>query len=250
MVHYAGNSCDLDALSAVLGEIPLVEDAAQALGASFRGRALGTFGKLAAFSFHETKNVGCGEGGALTVNAPELVDRAEFIREKGTNRRRFSQGLVDKYTWVDVGSSYVLSELNSAYLEPQLDAFALIQSRRKEIHRSYEVELAPDAARAGVRLLATPEHNSGNAHLFAMVFRSFEQRSRFIAHMKAAEILTPFHYVALHTSPMGARFHDGRPLPNSEALSQCLVRLPLFFNMEQREVEQVIARTREFLRGL
>ncbi|HET6984249.1 MAG TPA: dTDP-4-amino-4,6-dideoxygalactose transaminase [Myxococcaceae bacterium] len=250
-VHYAGNSCDLRTLLDALPGIPLIEDAAQAIGASYLGRPLGTFGVAGAISFHETKNVGCGEGGALVIGRPELVERAEFLREKGTNRRQFSSGVTDKYTWVDLGSSYVLSELNAAYLEPQLLALDRIQARRSAIAGRYAGALAGPAERVGTRLLPQPPHNgTGNAHLFALVFQSGDQRTRYIAHMREHGILTPFHYVALHRSPMGSRFHDGRPLPQSERLTACLVRLPLFFNLTDAQVDEVVDRTLEFLRGL
>jgi dTDP-4-amino-4,6-dideoxygalactose transaminase len=249
-VHYAGNSCDLDALREALPGVSLVEDAAQAIGATFRGRPLGTLGVAGALSFHETKNVGCGEGGALLVGREGLVERAEFVREKGTNRRKFSQGLVDKYTWVDVGSSYALSELNAAYLEPQLRALDGIQARRAEVFSRYVEALSGPAERAGTRLLLPPEHNGpGNAHLFALVFRTGQQRTRYIAHMREHGILTPFHYVALHRSPFGSRFHDGRSLPMSDLLTDCLVRLPLFFNLTDAQVDEVVDRTLGFLRG-
>ena len=250
-VPYAGNSCDLDALAAALPGVPLIEDAAQAIGASFRGRPLGTLGIAGAISFHETKNVGCGEGGALVLPDPALIERAEFLREKGTNRRKFSQGLVDKYTWVDVGSSYVLSELAAAYLEPQLRAVEGIQARRAQVFDRYREALAGPAERVGARVLEPPAHNGpGNAHLFAVVFRSGEQRTRYIARMGEHGILTPFHYVALHRSPMGRRFHDGRPLPMSDQLTECLVRLPLFFNLDDAQVDEVVDRTLEYLREL
>jgi dTDP-4-amino-4,6-dideoxygalactose transaminase len=250
VVHYAGSSCDLDVLAEALPGVPLVEDAAQAIGTTFRGRPLGTFGVAGALSFHETKNVGCGEGGALIVGREELVERSEFLREKGTNRRKFSQGLVDKYTWVDVGSSYALSELNAAYLEPQLRALDAIQARRAEVFGRYRQALEAPAERAGARILLPPEHNGpGNAHLFALVFRSGPQRMRYIAHMREHGILTPFHYVPLHSSPFGRRFHDERPLPMSDQLGECLVRLPLFFNLTDAQVDEVVDRTLEFLRG-
>jgi dTDP-4-amino-4,6-dideoxygalactose transaminase len=250
VVHYAGNSCDMDALALAAQGLPIVEDAAQALGAAFRGKPLGSFGFAGAISFHETKNVGCGEGGALVVSGREVVERAEYIREKGTNRRRFHQGLVDKYTWVDVGSSYVLSELNAAYLLPQLEAFATIQRRRHEVFHAYELALREPAERVGAALLSVPPGNTPNSHLFALVFRRAEQRTAYIAHMRQHGILTPFHYVALHRSPMGQRFHQGQSLPMSEHLTGCLVRLPIFFNITNAEVDTVIGRTVEFLREL
>lgn len=250
VVHYAGNSCDMAALLDACGPVPLVEDAAQAIQAHFRGRPLGSLGAVGAISFHETKNIGCGEGGALVLPREDLRERAEWIREKGTNRRQFSQGLVDKYTWVDVGSSYVLSEINAAYLRPQLEALPRIQERRQTVFRRYLEALSGPAERAGVRWIEPPAHNDGNAHLFALVFRNGDQRSQFITRMRGHGILTPFHYVALHRSPMGARFHDGRHLPRSEQLSDALVRLPLFFNLVDSDVDEVIGRTVDFLRGL
>jgi dTDP-4-amino-4,6-dideoxygalactose transaminase len=250
VVHYAGNSCDMAALAVAARGFPVIEDAAQALGAAFQGKPLGTFGFAGAISFHETKNVGCGEGGALVLSDGGLVERAEYLREKGTNRRRFHQGLVDKYTWVDVGSSYGLSELNAAYLLPQLEAFATIQRRREAVFRAYHGALKEPVERAGAMLLPLPPGNTPNSHLFALVFRRGEQRAAYIAHMREHGILTPFHYVALHLSPMGKRFHGGRALPVSERLTECLVRLPLFFNITDAEVDTVIGRTLEFLRGL
>jgi len=248
-VHYAGNSCDMRQLVDACRDVALVEDAAQALGASFDGRPLGTFGAVGAFSFHETKNVGCGEGGALTIRDDRLIERAEYLRDKGTNRGRYLSGQVDKYTWVDIGSSYVLSDLNAAYLAAQLDQFERIHARRSEIHGRYMAELAGPVERSGGHLIQPHPRNTANHHLFAIVFREPEQRASYIAHMKAHDILTPFHYVALHRSPMGSRFHDGTSLPMSEKLSASLVRLPLFFNMTNREQDEVIGRTVEFLRA-
>jgi dTDP-4-amino-4,6-dideoxygalactose transaminase len=249
-VHYAGNSCDMDRLADACSGIPLVEDAAQALGATFSGRPLGTFGALSTFSFHETKNIGCGEGGALTVGDERLLERAEFLRHKGTNRKRFLEGLVDKYTWVDVGSSWVLADLNAAYLAAQLEAFEVIQARRATLFHRYLAELSGPVERAGGSLIGHSARNGPNHHLFAIVFREPEQRTRFIAHMKAHQIVTPFHYVPLHLSPMGRRFHGERPLPMAERLGGCLVRLPLFFNLTDDDQGQVIDRTREFIDGV
>jgi dTDP-4-amino-4,6-dideoxygalactose transaminase len=247
VVHYAGNSCDMGQLVDVCGKVPIVEDAAQAIGSRFDGKPLGTFGVFGSLSFHETKNVGCGEGGALTVRDATLLERAEYIRDKGTNRRRFLSGLVDKYTWVDAGSSYVLSDLNAAYLAAQLDEFDRIQARRKTLYERYLSELSPAVARIGGYVIRPHARNTPNQHLFGIVFRKGEERDRFIAQMKEHHIIAPFHYVALHQSPKGRTFHDNRSLPNSERLSSCLVRLPLYFNMTDREQDQVIARTREFL---
>jgi dTDP-4-amino-4,6-dideoxygalactose transaminase len=250
VVHYAGNSCDMRALADAAGQVPIVEDAAQALGASFDGRALGTFGSCGAISFHETKNVGCGEGGAITIRDDSMLDRAEYIREKGTNRRRFAAGLVDKYTWVDVGSSYVLSDLNAAYLAAQLDELSRIQQRRSAIFQRYMAELSGPIEAKGGYVIGKHPLNTPNHHLFGVVFARSEQRSAFIAHMRAHHIIAPFHYVALHLSDMGRRYHDGRALPASEKLTSCLVRLPLFYNLTDREQDEVIDRMREFLDGI
>jgi dTDP-4-amino-4,6-dideoxygalactose transaminase len=249
VVHYAGSSCDLQRLLEVAGSIPVVEDAAQAITATFDGKPLGTFGVMGAVSFHETKNIGSGEGGALVLGDPRFVERAEYIRDKGTNRRRFLNGLVDKYTWVDEGSSYVLSDLNAAYLWTQLEALERIQARRKAIYDRYEAELGPLAAKHGMHVVSPSPRVKGNQHLFALVMRSLEQRSRFIAHMKDRGVMTPFHYVSLHRSPMGAKLHDGRPLPMTDRLSDGLVRFPLFYNLTDADQERVIAAAREFLDG-
>jgi dTDP-4-amino-4,6-dideoxygalactose transaminase len=249
-VHYAGNSCDMHALTDASRGLALFEDAAQAIRARFDGRPLGTFGACGAFSFHETKNLACGEGGALTVRDPGLLERAEYIRDKGTNRRRFLSGLVDKYTWVDVGSSYVLSDLNAACLSAQLDAVDRIQRRRAEIFAAYDAHLGELVARKGGYVIRPPRLNEPNHHLFAIVFGEPDHRDRFIAHMKGHGIIAPFHYVPLHASPMGRRYHSGRRLPHSERLGSCLVRLPLYFNMTDAELDEVLQRTREFLDGL
>lgn len=249
-VHYAGNSCDMRQLADVAGDVPIVEDAAQALGSTFDGKPLGTFGSFGAFSFHETKNVGCGEGGALTLHDDRLLERAEYFRDKGTNRRRFLSGIVDKYTWVDVGSSYVLSDLNAAYLAAQLDEQDRIYRRRSEIHQRYAQALGALVEAKGGYVIRHWARNTPNHHLFGIVFGTAEQRDGFIAHMKEHHIIAPFHYVALHLSPMGRRFHGDRPLPMSERLTSCLVRLPLYFNMTDREQDEVIERTREFLNGI
>ena len=249
-VHYAGASCDLERLRAICGRVPIVEDAAQAIGATFDGRPLGTFGVCSAFSFHETKNVGCGEGGALVLNDEDLVERAEYVREKGTNRRRFQAGLVDKYTWVDVGSSYVLSDLNAAFLSAQLEEVDSINGRRRVIWERYDAALSGPVESKGGYVIRPGPRNGPNHHLFGIVFREPEQRAGFIAHMRANGILAPFHYVALHLSPMGRRYHDGRPLSASERLSSCLVRLPLFYNQTDDEVVRVIERALAYLRSL
>ena len=239
-VHYGGHSCDMDHLRTVAGSIPLIEDAAQAIGAAFRGTPLGTFGACGAISFHETKNIGCGEGGALVFGDPSLVDRADQIREKGTDRRRFELGLVGRYTWVDVGSSYTLSELNAAWLSAQLEELPRIQSRRQWIWDFYAKELEAPVERAGGYVVRGRKDGSPNGHIFALVFRSGAQSNHFIGQMGEKGISCRFHFTALHTSPMGRKLHDGRALPQSERLSECLVRLPLYFQMSDGDVDRVV----------
>jgi len=247
VVHYAGNACNVAELKTVSSGLPLVEDAAQAIGARQGGQHLGTFGACGALSFHDTKNVGCGEGGALILGDEDLLSRSEIIREKGTNRRRFQLGLVDKYTWVDVGSSYVLSEIAAAILLLQLREFDKIQRRRAEISRRYLDELGALAASKDIEIICTPPNSEGNHHLVALVFPSAEGRQKFIAAMRERQVITPFHYVALHLSEMGRRFHDGSRLSNSERLTNCLARLPLFYNMSEEATERVISCARDVI---
>jgi dTDP-4-amino-4,6-dideoxygalactose transaminase len=205
-------------------------------------------GILGTFSFHETKNVGCGEGGALTLREESHLERAHMIRDKGTNRQSFLTGQVSKYSWMSLGSSYGLSDLNAAYLLGQLEAFDAIQARRRVLHDTYHQALSASLERAGGYLVRPHPENTPNHHLFAMVLRNAAQRDAFIAHMKSHDIVTPFHYVALHLSPMGQRFHrDSRSLGISERLSTSLVRLPLFFNLTDHDQAEVIDRALEFL---
>ena len=247
-VHYAGNSCDMSRLLDMCGAVPVVEDAAQAIGASFAGRPLGTLGMLGAISFHETKNVGCGEGGALTLRNADQLAEARQIRDKGTNRQLFLAGEVDKYTWTRLGSSYGLSDLNAAYLLGQLEAHDRISARRRALYDAYLDALAAPLERAGGYVVRGRPGGTPNHHLFAMVLASAGQRDEFIARMKEHGIVTPCHYVALHLSPMGSRFHASRrPLCHSERLSSCLVRLPLFYNLSDDDQDQVITRAREIL---
>jgi len=250
-VHYGGNSADMDALTTLCRSrgVHLIEDAAQAIGSRFKARPLGTFGTLGCISFHDTKNITSGEGGALIVNDRTLLARAEIIREKGTNRSQFFQGLVDKYTWVDVGSSYVLSEMNAAYLWPQLQRLEEINARRMEIAERYREELEGPVKRAGARILENPKDNVPNGHLFAILLGSNQKRAKFIAAMKERSVLAPFHFVALHTSPMGAQFlsGSGEDLENCMQFSDCLVRLPIYFSLTEAEQDIVIQAVKEAL---
>src|SRR5262249_25511741 len=196
-VHYAGVGCEMEALAQA--GVPIVEDNAHGLFGRYRGRALGTFGALATQSFHDTKNITCGEGGALVVNVPRLVERAEIVREKGTNRSRFFRGQVDKYTWVDIGSSYVLSDVLAGLLVAQLDARAQIQAHRALVWQRYASELADWASRRGVRLPIVPPHCEQTFHMFYLLIPA--KRDAFIAHMKERGVQTGFHYQALSTAP-------------------------------------------------
>lgn len=249
VVYYAGHATpDLEALTALCQErgIFLVEDAAQAIGAEHNGRLLGTWGDLACLSFHETKNVTAGEGGALIVNTSRFLERAYHLREKGTNRAQFFQGLVDKYTWVDVSSSYVLSDMNAAYLWVQLQHLQTIQAKRHELLAEYKQALPNLLERLKAQILAVPPKTRSNAHLFALIFEEGTRREAFIRFMKERGIITPFHYVALHSSPVGQRYPTTEDFSTTHRLSEGLVRLPLFYNMEAWQQAYVLEAIQDF----
>lgn len=248
-VHYAGVPADMDALSAIARkhDLFLVEDAAQAYGSTYKGRPCGGLGDMAAFSFHETKNIVSGEGGALTVARHDLVDRAEIIWEKGTNRKKFIEGIVDKYSWVDVGSSFLPSELIAAFLQVQLQDADRINGIRLDICNRYAEGFADFAASGMVSLPHCPEDSTGNGHMFYMILPSQEFRSNFIAHMRANQITTPFHYIPLHSAPAGQRFGRSHgSMTVTDDLSFRLVRLPLHAGMGD-DVDRVIEVVRGFL---
>lgn len=241
-VHYAGVGCEMDAILAIAArhDIAIIEDNAHGFGGSYNGRPLGTFGSLAALSFHETKNFSCGEGGALIVNRRELVERAEIIREKGTDRSRFFRGEVDKYTWVDVGSSYVLGELLAVFLHAQLEQFDLIQARRRALWEYYREALAPLAASHAVGLPTVPPHCDQAYHMFYLITRSSTERTALIRHLKRQSIHAVFHYVPLHLSAMGVRFGGSAgQCPVTEDISDRLLRLPFFTALSRAEQERV-----------
>lgn len=248
-VHYAGIGDKVDQLAKLCDQsgLALVEDNAHGLGGTFQGKPLGTFGSMSTLSFHETKNITCGEGGALTVNSPQLLESAEILREKGTNRARFLRGQVDKYTWVDVGSSWVASDILAAYLVAQLENFDSIQAKRHWIWDSYNSELTEWAAKQGVRLPQVPALAKHSAHMFYLHLQSIEVRDRFIEHMREKGVMTVFHYQALNTSEVGKRF-GGNPgdCPVSESAAQTLVRLPLFVDLKEAELDQIISAVKEF----
>lgn len=248
-VHYAGVGCEMDAILEIAGRhnIPVVEDNAHGLFGQYKGRALGTFGALATQSFHETKNIVCGEGGALLINDAAYVERAEIIREKGTNRSRFFRGQVDKYTWVDFGSSYLPSEILAAFLCAQLEQAAEIQARRGRIWNRYNAALHEWAAAHDVRLPIVPAHCQQPFHMFYMLLPSLDVRQRLIAHLKSRQILAVFHYLPLHLSDVGRRFggREGQ-CPVTERISDRLLRLPLYNDMTPAEQARVIDAVREF----
>lgn len=248
-VHYAGIGCEMGKiLRLARGRgIRIVEDAAHGLFGARDGRLLGTFGDLATLSFHETKNVTCGEGGALVLNDRPLVARAEVLREKGTDRSRFFRGEVDKYTWVDTGSSFVLSDLLAAFLFAQLEERERIQARRRAIFERYAAGLAGWAQAQGVRLPHVPADAEPAWHLFYLLMPDLGTRQRFLAWLREAGILAVFHYLPLHASPMGRRFGYGPgDCPVAESVSDRLVRLPFFFDLTDRDLESVLDRVRAF----
>jgi dTDP-4-amino-4,6-dideoxygalactose transaminase len=250
IVHYAGVACEMDAILAVAAArgIPVVEDNAHGLFGRYKGRPLGSFGALATLSFHETKNVTSGEGGALVINDERFVERAEILREKGTNRTRFFRGQIDRYTWVDVGSSYLPSDLLAAYLLAQLEERDRIQARRHAIWSRYQAELATRPTAAGLVLPTVPAGCDHPAHLFYLVLPSLDARTRLIDCMRARQILLVFHYQPLHLSEMGLRL-GGRAgqCPVTEDVADRLVRLPLYYQLRDQEQARVIEGLKAFL---
>jgi dTDP-4-amino-4,6-dideoxygalactose transaminase len=238
VVHYAGVPCEMDVIMAIASRhsLKVVEDAAQGIFSTYKGRPLGSIGHLAALSFHETKNVISGEGGALLVNDAALSERAEVIREKGTNRSKFFRGQVDKYTWVDIGSSYLPSELIAAFLAAQLEQAEAITARRLELWANYHEWAAPLEAQGILRRPIVPDACTHNAHMYYLLLRGLEQRTYFIERMKSAGIGTVFHYIPLHSSPAGQRY--GRAygqLNHTDTVSDRLVRLPLWIGLEEQQ---------------
>ena len=241
--HYAGVACELDAICATAARVgaTVVEDNAHGLFGTYRGRPLGTFGALAAQSFHETKNVTCGEGGALLVNDERFVDAAEIVREKGTDRKKFFRGQVDKYTWVGLGSSYVQSDLLAAFLYAQLEVRERIQAARETIWNRYRDQLGAWAAEVGATLPHVPEHCGQAYHMFYVLLPSLDARTRLISQLRERGVLAVFHYLPLHLSEMGRAF-GGKPgqCPVTEDVADRLLRLPFFTTMTEAEQAEVI----------
>ncbi len=235
VVHYAGVSCDMDAIMALAAKhnLLVIEDAAQGIMSSYKGRPLGSIGHMAALSFHETKNIISGEGGALLINDPSLIERAEIIREKGTNRSLFFRGQVDKYTWCDIGSSFLPGEITAAFLWAQMEQADDITKRRMAIWQRYHDAFAGLSAKGSITRPHVPEGSAHNAHMYYLLLENLDVRTAFIAHLKAAGVQCVFHYIPLHSAPAGEKYsraHGDLTLTNN--LSERLVRLPLWIGLE------------------
>jgi dTDP-4-amino-4,6-dideoxygalactose transaminase len=247
-VHYAGIAVDMDPIMDLAGEFNLqvIEDAAQAIDSYYKGKPLGSFGSTAAFSFHETKNIISGEGGMLVINDEALKGRAEIIREKGTNRSAFFRGEVDKYNWVDIGSSFLPSDMIAAFLFAQLESLDKIQSRRKEIWNLYHKGLRKLEEIGKLKLPYIPAFATNNAHMFYVVCKNLEERTALIAHLKSNQIQAVFHYLSLHKSQFYKDKHDGRELIWSDHYSDCLLRLPFYYELSNESVERICSVIHDF----
>lgn len=240
VVHYAGVACEMDAIVDICSrhQLFLIEDAAQAIDCYYQGKPLGGFGHLAALSFHETKNLQCGEGGALLVNEPDMIERSQFIRDKGTNRIHFNRGIVDKYTWVELGSSFLMSELQAAFLYPQFMEWENITRNRLETWNLY-YRLLEDLLPAA-NLPITPANIEHNGHMFYIILNNHQQRQKMIAYLGNHDIMAIFHYIPLHRAPYWKGKYDNIYLPVTDRVSETLLRLPLYYNMTGEEVKYVV----------
>lgn len=241
VVHYAGIACDMDVIMAIAQRYNLlvVEDAAHAVDSYYKGQALGGLGHLAAFSFHETKNIISGEGGMLVINDEQFLQRAEIIWEKGANRAAFFRGEVERYEWIDVGSSFLPSEITAAFLFAQLESLEDIQQKRSAIWNQYYKKLKPLENKKKIALPELPEYASNNGHIFYIVLPSFSKRRQLIKALKNKGIEACFHYLSLHKSPFYRDRDDGRKRPNCDRFSDCLLRLPLFYELEEAEIARI-----------
>lgn len=248
VVHYAGIACDMDPILdlASKNSIPVIEDAAQAINATYKGSPLGGIGLMGAFSFHETKNIVCGEGGMLVLNNPEYIERAEILREKGTNRSAFFRGDVAKYGWVDLGSSFLPADILSAYLFAQLQQLDLIQARRMHLWNLYYRTLSCELKDMKILLPNIPDYAKHNAHMFYLVCPNLKFRTRLISFLRDHNINPAFHYQSLHKSEYFIEKHDGRQLPNSDRYTDCLLRLPLYFDLSDNECKSVSQKVAAF----
>ena len=246
-VHYAGVACDMDKIMEIARchNLIVVEDAAQSVDSCYKGRPLGTIGHLSAFSFHETKNIISGEGGMLGINDERFIRRAEIIWEKGTNRAEFFRGEVNKYGWCDVGSSFLPSEVVAAFLWAQLEELENIQNKRKQLWDRYYELLEPIAEKGHFTLPDIPDYATNNAHMFYLVCNSLEERTALIKYLRKNEVQAVFHYLSLHSSPYYQDKHDGRHLPNCDRFADCLVRLPMYYDLEEKDVERICGLIKE-----
>lgn len=244
VVHYAGIACDIGRIMQIAQQhnLAVVEDAAQAIDSFYNGKPLGTFGQLAAFSFHETKNIMSGEGGALAINDPQLIKRAEIIREKGTNRTAFFRGEVEKYFWVDIGSSYLPSEIIAAFLFAQLENLSDIQQKRKALWSRYWQKLEVLQQNGMAQLPHIPTYATNNSHIFYLVCKTGQERTELIDHLMENGIYAAFHYQSLHKSPYYLKQHAPITLPNCEHYADCLVRLPLFYDLQDEELDFIASK--------
>ncbi len=247
-VHYAGIACDMDVITGLAEKhnLLVIEDAAQAIDSFYKGKPLGSIGHMAAFSFHETKNINSGEGGMLVINDERFIRRAEIVWEKGTNRSEFFRGEINKYGWIDIGSSFLPSEIIAAYLYAQLENFDNIQSKRKSIWETYFKGLEACSSQNSVKLPYIPEYATNNGHLFYLVCTSLEERAALIEYLKNRGIYAVFHYLSLHKSPYYQQKHDGRALVNSDRYTDQLIRLPLFFELTTNDLYKIIESVTDF----
>ena len=252
-VHYAGVACEMDTIMEIAKRhnLMVVEDAAQAVMSTYKGKALGTIGDFGCYSFHETKNYSMGEGGALVINNPAYNERAEILREKGTNRSKFFRGQVDKYTWVDFGDSYLPSDMNAAYLWAQLQVADEINHDRLRTWNAYYQAFAPLAEAGKVELPVIPDGCTHNAHMFYLKCKDLEERTRLISYMKSNEILCVFHYIPLHSAPAGLKYgrFSGEDVYTTKE-SDRLVRLPMYYGLTERERAAVIGAVQDFYQGV
>jgi len=249
-VHYAGIACDMDKIMALARKhnLYVIEDAAQAIDSYYKNKPLGSIGNLAAFSFHETKNVISGEGGMLVINDEKFRGRAEIIREKGTNRSAFFRGEIDKYGWVDMGSSFLPSDIIAAFLYAQLENLDEIQKKRKQIWNIYNSELKVLGEKNLLQLPFIPEFATNNAHMYYVVCRNPNEREGLIQHLKSYDINAVFHYLSLHKSQYYKDKHDKRELPNADHYSDCLVRLPFYFELNDEDVKYIAGKVKEYFK--
>ncbi len=247
-VHYAGIACDMDLIMAIAKRhnLLVIEDAAQGIDSYYKGKALGSIGHMAAFSFHETKNINSGEGGLLAINDERFINRSEIIWEKGTNRSEFFRGVVNKYGWVDTGSSFLPSEIIAAYLWAQLENLENIQQQRIKIWNQYHEGLKSWANENGVGLPVIPDYATNNGHMFYLICNSSAQRDGLIKRLSENDILAVFHYLSLHKSPYYHDKHDGREMENSDRYTECLVRLPLYYELSDDDVNRIIDTIKAF----